>query len=402
MVTKYRAVKQFGRFNTRKFKALYRAWLREPMPPFEIPAGVKALNVKIHDPNLLECPEPRSDPLTPVTDVPTEMCFTFDGTESLAEGANQALHLIKAVGHVGLPQMLMDKLSDVQFGDLEADMTKFIMQAYQWDSTLTKLPVRRDPTFWWYRWPRYYGIPSVRKSSILLDNFFRHSLVLAKLNGGFASPRCFRNAIIKQFVKKDGDLLCFTSKPYVALWAKSLLPPLSDASEVAETRNEKLASVHPVHPIVDLRKEFISEALSVYPAIHSCFAAIHTTFVIKDVDHRYPWTKNELAGNAILSCFANALAISNELYGVSVDVLPTPIVCQCVQCCENNFDFLLLQLNTTNISGNDGVKNIVWHDTGNRLFDAPPYWENVEDVKGLNPDVFKKFIALMLHSAKNE
>ncbi|KHJ41990.1 hypothetical protein D918_07880 [Trichuris suis] len=83
-------------------------------------------------------------------------------------------------------------------------------------------------------------------------------------------------------------------------------------------------------------------------------------------------------------------------------VLPTPITCQCVQCCENNFDFCVLQLNTTNISGNDGVKNIVWYDTGNTLYNAPPYWEDLQNVDALNSNVFKKFVALVLHSARGE
>ncbi|CDW52429.1 Novel immunogenic protein NIP-2 [Trichuris trichiura] len=366
MVVKYRAIKQFGRYNTRRFKLLYESWLKEAMPPFEVPADLKALNVKIHDPNLIHCLDLTTNPLivdgqTPVAS--SETCFTFDGTESLAEGVKQALNLIKAVGHVGLPQKITEKLSDVQFYDLDSALTKFIMQANKWSSTLLKLPVRRDPTVWWFNWPRYYGIPSVRKSSILFDNFLRHSFVLMQQNGVRVNQRLFRNECVKDFVRKDDELLCFSVKPYIALWKRSLLPPLSDPNEVTETRHEKLVDIHPVHPLVDLRKESISEIRSIYPTAPPSFPIIHTTFIVKDVDYRYPWTKNELAGNAILSCFANAIAVANKLYGSSPIVLPTPIVCQCVQCCENNFDFCVLQLNTTKVGGSDGVKNIVWHDT---------------------------------------
>ncbi|KHJ41991.1 hypothetical protein D918_07881 [Trichuris suis] len=136
-------------------------------------------------------------------------------------------------------------------------------------------------------------------------------------NGVMVNQRLFRNECMKGFVKKDDELLCFTLKPYIALWKRSLLPPLSDADEVTETRHEKVVSIHPVHPLVDLKKECIPDVLSIYPTIPPCFPIIHTTFIVKDVDHRYPWTKNELAGNAILSCFTNAVATANKLYGVS-------------------------------------------------------------------------------------
>ncbi|KHJ41993.1 hypothetical protein D918_07883 [Trichuris suis] len=166
MVVKYRAIKQFDRRNTKRFKMVYGSWLKETMRPFEAPADVKALNVKIHDPNQIHCPDVSANPLVvsgqrPVA--PSETCFTFDGTESLAEGVKQALNLIKAVGHVGLPQKLTEKLSDVRFSNLDSVLTKFIMQANKWNSTLLKLPIRRDSVVWWFNWPRYYGIPSVRK-----------------------------------------------------------------------------------------------------------------------------------------------------------------------------------------------------------------------------------------------
>lgn len=48
---KYRAVKQWGKMDTRIFKEICNSRNKRKMPSFEIPEAVKALNVAVYEPN---------------------------------------------------------------------------------------------------------------------------------------------------------------------------------------------------------------------------------------------------------------------------------------------------------------------------------------------------------------
>ena len=48
---KYRAVKQWGKMDTRIFKEIYNSRNKRKMPAFEVPEAVKALGVPIFEPN---------------------------------------------------------------------------------------------------------------------------------------------------------------------------------------------------------------------------------------------------------------------------------------------------------------------------------------------------------------
>lgn len=71
------------------------------------------------------------------------------------------------------------------------------------------------------------------------------------------------------------------------------------------------------------------------------------------------------------------------------------------------FQFLVLQLNTTDLASNEGVKNLVWVDSDQLLYQH--FWclpvikkkVVVEPVgpTGFQPETFKKFLALYLHGA---
>lgn len=48
---KYRAVKQWGKMDTRIFKEIYNSRNKRKMPAFEVPDAVKALGVPVFEPN---------------------------------------------------------------------------------------------------------------------------------------------------------------------------------------------------------------------------------------------------------------------------------------------------------------------------------------------------------------
>ncbi|VDM33962.1 unnamed protein product [Toxocara canis] len=66
---KYRPDKQWGKVDTRIFKAILEARNKRKMPSFRVPDAVKALGVEIHDPRSPDFPTPRVLP-NPAIDHP--------------------------------------------------------------------------------------------------------------------------------------------------------------------------------------------------------------------------------------------------------------------------------------------------------------------------------------------
>ncbi|KRY92642.1 39S ribosomal protein L37, mitochondrial, partial [Trichinella pseudospiralis] len=392
---------QWGRFNTKIFKKLFEKQMKAKVEPFVIPESFKAMNIKIEDPNDpnfgLKSKETNEQPM------PGTRCFLFDGSESLAEGISQALHITNAVGRKGLPSSTMKLLNLESTTSLEERIRKAAMQANIWDSTLVSLPKRRDPVLWWITWPRYHGIPVLKKSAVLLDNFFRCALTLADNYPEVKDLRYTRDALMKAFIVKGGEsLLCFKQQPMMIVTGPRPLEPVLSKEAVLNTREEPLVSIHPVGELIDFTEENIFEIENIWPGVApSSFPSIHTILTVKDKDYRYPWTSKEMTGNAILSCFTAALISAIRQYGDYCGVLERPIVSQCIQCCENKFDFITFQLNTTDLAKSDGVKNVVWYDGDNELYKTLPYWEQFVEVEETNANVLRKFLAMLFNSVAN-
>ncbi|XP_006896373.1 PREDICTED: 39S ribosomal protein L37, mitochondrial-like [Elephantulus edwardii] len=88
-------------------------------------------------------------------------------------------------------------------------------------------------------------------------------------------------------------------------------------------------------------------------------------------------------------------------------VLEQPVTVQSVGTDGRLFQFLVFQLNTTDLASDAGVKNLVWVDSDQLLYEH--FWcrpvikkkvmvEPVGPV-GYQPETFKKFLALYLHGA---
>ncbi|KRZ95870.1 39S ribosomal protein L37, mitochondrial, partial [Trichinella sp. T8] len=406
MTVRHRPIKQWGRFNTKIFKKLFDKKMKTKVEPFVIPESLEAMNIKVEDPNDpnfgLKSNATNKLPMSETLIPQGTRCFLFDGSESLAEGILQALHITNAVGRKGLPSSTMNLLDFESTVSLEERIRKAAMQANIWDATLVSLPERRDPALWWISWPRYHGIPVLKKSAVLVDFFFRCALTLAANHPEVKDLRYTRDALMKAFIAKGGEtLLCFKQQPMMTVTGPRPLEPVLSKEAVLKTIEEPLVSIHPVGELIDFTEENISEIENIWPGIApSSFPSVHTILTVKDKDYRYPWTSKEMTGNAILSCFTAALISAIRQYGDYCGVLERPIVSQCIQCCENKFDFITFQLNTTDLTKSDGVKNVVWYDGDNQLFKSLPYWDQFVEVEEANANVLRKFLAMVFNCCK--
>lgn len=106
--------------------------------------------------------------------------------------------------------------------------------------------------------------------------------------------------------------------------------------------------------------------------------------------------------------FGNALAHAHMLYGSQTQhVLDHPITIQAVGTNGRIFQFIVFQLNTTDLSGDNGIKNQVWLDEDVELYDFAKVRPLIKKkqvkvsagLAGYKPETFTKFLALYLHGA---
>jgi hypothetical protein len=105
---------------------------------------------------------------------------------------------------------------------------------------------------------------------------------------------------------------------------------------------------------------------------------------------------DELAANAIVFCFGAALAQSQRTAD-KLNLLERPIVTKAIQLVNGQMYFVALQLNTLDLTNQDGVKNLVWMEKAQPFYYAKSAYENLEKVEELNMDTFKKFANLLLY-----
>uniref|UniRef100_A0A4W6E798 Large ribosomal subunit protein mL37 n=1 Tax=Lates calcarifer TaxID=8187 RepID=A0A4W6E798_LATCA len=186
------------------------------------------------------------------------------------------------------------------------------------------------------------------------------------------------------------------------------LPAVSGSQEVADTADHVLETFYPVSPTIDLQKVHVykEEVNSTgfradYPYPHA-----HTLYFLEGADARCKLHPEPFRANMLMFTFGNALARAHKLYGPQ-RVLDSPVTVQAVGTNGRIFQFLVFQLNTTDLSGDDGIKNQVWLDEDVELYDFAKVRPLIKKkqvkvpagLAGYKPETFKKFLALYLHGA---
>uniref|UniRef100_A0A5F9D629 Large ribosomal subunit protein mL37 n=1 Tax=Oryctolagus cuniculus TaxID=9986 RepID=A0A5F9D629_RABIT len=229
----------------------------------------------------------------------------------------------------------------------------------------------------------------------------------------FTSSRCTRTKPATSSTSVAGSLrsllLRIRGSRGAQLSAKDPLPPIASREEVEATKDHTLETFYPISPTIDLQECHVYDAKdetgfqkdSPYP--HS-----HTLYFLERANLRpHRFQPDQLRAKMILFAFGSALAQARLLYGNDSKVLEQPIVVQSVGTDGRLFQFLVLQLNTTDLDSNEGIKNLVWVDSDQLLYQH--FWclpvikkkVVVEPVgpTGFQPETFRKFLALYLHGA---
>uniref|UniRef100_A0A3Q3XRJ1 Large ribosomal subunit protein mL37 n=1 Tax=Mola mola TaxID=94237 RepID=A0A3Q3XRJ1_MOLML len=184
------------------------------------------------------------------------------------------------------------------------------------------------------------------------------------------------------------------------------LPEVCGKQEVSDTADHVLETFYPVSPTIDLQKvQVYKEELNCsgfregYPYPHA-----HTLYFLEGADARCKLRPEQFRTKMLMFTFGNALARAQKLYG---PILDRPITVQAVGTNGRIFQFLVFQLNTTNLAGDDGIKNQVWLEEDVELYDFAKVRPLIKKkqvkipagLAGYKPETFSKFLALYLHGA---
>ncbi|XP_033110045.1 39S ribosomal protein L37, mitochondrial-like [Anneissia japonica] len=207
------------------------------------------------------------------------------------------------------------------------------------------------------------------------------------------------------------------------------IAPIAGKEEIEATRTHQLPTFHPISPTIDLLQYNVYKLNHNFPGYFEGYPYqhAHTLYVFDD----HLWTRKRiekgLHAKGIMFAFGNALARARLKYGIDNDIdLETPIVTQSVATDGVNLSFVVVQLNTLRMTSNDGIKNMVWLDADNQLYNDQ-FPQDIKIVKSnkrrkttksyikkmitkrdpevgcqdLDMDVFRKFLSLHVHGAEH-
>ncbi|XP_056149579.1 39S ribosomal protein L37, mitochondrial [Lampris incognitus] len=338
------------------------------------------------DPNRYKSP--------PVHEMPLHKekpCYIFNQRTNALEGVRQALWLTKTKLTSGLPPQLLALAQNptYQIPDQDERVQNAIKHARFWDTT--------------------EGRPKKEKYCYTLLNNLLH------MCGSLQSshPALSKRILAEKFTlaaswKRGEDLFQVRGKNGLLLNSMTPLPNFAGKQEVADTADHVLETFYPVSPAIDLQKVHVYKEDN-YTGFRSDYPYpnAHTLFFLEAGDVSCKLYPDQLRAKMIMFSFGSALARAHTLYGTQLRVLDHPITVQAVGNNGRVFQFVVFQLNTTDLHEDSGIKNQVWVDEDVLLYDfakVQPLIKKKQVVvpaglSGYNPETFSKFLALYLNGA---
>ncbi|XP_060899745.1 39S ribosomal protein L37, mitochondrial isoform X2 [Labrus mixtus] len=340
--------------------------------------------------------DPRHYRAPPLHNVPLykeQPCYVYNQRTSALEGVRQALWLSKAKLISGLPPQLLSLAENPanQITDQDERVKNAIKHARFWDTTEER--------------------PGKQKySNALLLNLLHLCATLQDRKPAFRKRTLVEKYSLAATLKRGEDLFQIRGQNGLLLNCMDPLPEVAGKKEVSDTVDHVLESFYPISPTIDLQKVHVyKEELNClgfrddYPYRHA-----HTLFFLEGADESCKLRPEQLRAKMVMFTFGNALARAHKLYGVQTQhMLDRPITVQAVGTNGRIFQFMVFQLNTTDLSGDDGIKNQVWLDEDVELYDFAKVRPLIKKkqvkvpagLAGYKPESFNKFLALYLHGA---
>lgn len=350
-----------------------------------------------------ECPpwkKPYHDPFRyrspPLSEMPLRKelpCYIFHQRTNALEGVKQALWLTKSKLIEGLPPGLLSLAQDPanQIPDQDERVQNAIKHARFWDTTDIR-PHKQ------------------RYSKILLQNLLHLCASLHPTHPALGRRLFSEKYSLQATWNRGEDLFQIRGMNGFLSTSMDPLPALLDSEQVEETKEHVIESFYPVSPSIDLQpvNVYHQERNSTgfregYPYPHA-----HTLYLDDPHGPLCKLRPEQFLAKMVMFTFGNALARAHLQYGTKPEErLERPVVVQAVGTNGRLFFFVLFQLNTTDLSEDSGVKNMVWIERDLELYEyakVRPIIKKKEvrvpaGLAGYNPETFTKFLSLYLHGA---
>ncbi|XP_074506162.1 large ribosomal subunit protein mL37 [Sebastes fasciatus] len=320
-------------------------------------------------------------------------CYVFNQGTSALEGMRQALWLTKTKLTPGLPPQLLSLAESPanQIPDQDERVQNAIKHARFWDTTEMR--------------------PGKEKySNTLLLNLLHLCATLQSSHPAIGRRIFAEKYSLAATWKRGEDLFQIRGQNGLLQNCMDPLPEVSGRQEVGDTADHALESFYPVSPTIDMQKVHVykeevncSGFRDDYPYPHA-----HTLHFLEGADVVCKLRPEQFRAKMFMFTFGNALVRAHRLYGTQPQhLLERPITVQAVGTNGRIFQFMVFQLNTTDLRGDDGIKNQVWLDEDVELYDFAKVRPLIKKkqvkvpagLAGYKPEAFSKFLALYLHGA---
>ncbi|KAH6931079.1 hypothetical protein HPB50_022056 [Hyalomma asiaticum] len=259
----------------------------------------------------------------------------------LLEGDKHMCLLTKTVRYDGLPTALSEHVRQHALGEaLQTAAKEALAQVHLYDCTQVKLPKKIDLAEPHWNFPREFGVPVSRKVPHLLASYHHLCEKLTSHVPGVMDRTRLSDVVSNVcFQKADGNTMVFSSGVDTLTTSKVPLEAFNTPEEVKATADVVMPDLYPAKYTLDLDKGHVYRMDDIYHAL----------------------------------------------------TLPEPVALQCTYSDVETFGFLAYQLNTLDLSTDEGIKNQVWvAGEPHKLFESCTHKEGIV---GHNPAVFQHFLA---------
>jgi len=355
--------------------------------------------------------EPKLLP-TERSDYHEEPAYVVDDKTNFYYGMNQVMFLTKCVRKNDLPQSITD-LSDNLWSEEQSSKALEIMERAHLFDIDPKNLIKTKNYNYYLQDNRYIYSSSDRICNLMSWEFMRLSQsrgiqmnlfdwMKRQTTEDLSFTTSFNRANtvsskIKLAGLYDSWITQIQASSPIQSFSKKPLKQFACEDEVEQTKLSKLEDIYPITPISDVTETNFYDLVNETGLSAGCDWPYLHTMVVYGKPENEPYKLHCLMYQNLFAAL-NSRAVS--FYGNEPKVLPQPLTAQCIGLDGRNFTFMCLQLNTTDFSDDNGIKNQVWQSPDIPLFDkcSQTHWHCEDYHSGFDPKAFKLFQAIWLNN----
>ncbi|KAJ0173629.1 hypothetical protein K1T71_010778 [Dendrolimus kikuchii] len=317
-------------------------------------------------------------------------CYTLKHTNVLLEGLSQAQVLTKTIiAENRLPPKVEELAAISAPAAIHENVKKAILSANVFDCEQEKLPKIKDPQRPAVNFPRILGITDRRRNQILTYKLLQ--LIEKSSNSEVCQSKYVVNDVESRTVfNKQDDLIQFEEVSQILVTTDK---PVKHEVE-KDLEFTEIPDLFPVKHTVTMPIEHFYSENSRYPirpdvrVVHPHTTWLHYNSTEVGNIYETPVTPNQILGRSLTHAFTVAASYAKQIHGEDVKDLPDPIYVNCIQTDGQKYHFGVLELNTLNVDGNEGTKNVWYCKNDLKLYDSSRYYEGIPVLENYNHSVY--------------